>query len=597
MGITIQGSGQSSLSVEADRLVISLPRQVFGKGWIDLAAQVLQAIGHRQVIFNPQRVMTQRGEGDDAPRWKQAGIDVLSWLLFLLKVPLGHELVALWQAIDWVAINQICAPVYHNAHGGQHAWAPAQMVALLVLMFLYGVPHETTVLARVKENIVWCWFCGFGLFGPWPDHCALYDLRQRVGAACFEEILTLVVQACLEAGLVSNELLSFDLTPVVAAAHRWSPYERAVILTRALIRYLELSWAEQRPAEPFPEALRLLAAEVALEVLPHKALDTVKPERVVDSVGRWTAESEPQATPWQVEVEAAVEAVGTPDESQAPLAPDDARLRPEALPEGLVRVAKALLAHLPHTRGDADARVGRTTSYTWFCGYLLGFAVDSAQHIITAVVLALGNVKQCTLFRPVMDAHRQRVGDPKAAALDSAFDDPDTHAYLDQAGIVGHVTSRDHTPPADGGYGTDRLAWDETAWILRCPNGTPLEAKGKAHQGRQTYVGTACHTCPWYEQCCPKGQGEAKQFSLEPAHHRRWQENRQHCQTEEYKVAQRQRFVEEGRFGLAKTNHHGAKAPYRSQAMNEIAGLMIAIVMNYRLLARHQAQERRAIAA
>lgn len=591
MQVTIQGGGQSSLSCEADRLVICLPRQVFGKGWIDLAAQVLQAIGHQRVISSPQRVMTQRGEGDDAPRWKQACIDVLSWLLFLLKVPLGHELVVLWQAIDWVAINQICAPVYHNAHGGQHAWAPAQMVALLVLMFVYGVPHETILLARVKENIVWCWFCGFDLFGPWPDHSSLYEFRQRVGAARFEEILTLVVQACLEAGLVSNQLVSFDLTPVVASAHRWSPYERAVILTRALIRYLELCWTDQRPDEPFPDALRVLAAEVALEVLPHKALDTVKPERVVDSVERWTAETEPQATPWQVEVEAAVEAVHTPVESQVPLEPSDEALRPS-----LVQVAKALLARLPHTRGDADARVGRTTNYTWFCGYLLGFAVDSSHHIITAVVLALGNVKQCTLFQPAMEAHRQRVGDPEAAALDSAFDDPDTHAYLDQAGIVGHVTSRDHAAPADGGYGTDRLEWDETAWILRCPNGTPLEAKGKARQGRQAYVATACHTCSLYERCYPKGQGEAKQFTLEAASHRRWQENRQHCQTEEYKVAQSQRFVDEGRFGLAKTNHHGAKAPYRSKTMNEIAGLMIAIVMDYRVLAQHQIQERRAIA-
>lgn len=592
MGITIQGGGQSSLSVETERLVICLPRQVFGKEWIGLVAQMLQAISHRQVISGPQRIMTQRGEGEDAPRWKQACIDVLSWLLFLLKVPLGHGLVALWQAIDWAVINQICAPVYRNAHGGQHAWAPAQMVALLVLMFLYGMPYETTLLVQVKENIVWCWFCGFSLFGPWPDHSSLYEFRQRVGAARFEQILTLVVQACLAAGLVSNELVSFDLTPVVASAHRWSPYERAVILTRALIRYLELGWAEQRPAEPLPEALRLLAAEVALEVLPHKALDTVQPERVVDSVEHWTAESETQTTPWQVEVEAAVEAVGPASEDQALPEPNDARLRLR-----LVQVAKALLAYLPHTRGDADARVGRTTSYTWFCGYLLGFAVDSGYHIITAVVLALGNVKQCTLFQPVMAAHRQRVGDPQAAALDSAFDDPDVHAYLDQAGIIGHITSRDHTPPADGGYGTDRLKWDERAWIVRCPNGTPLEAKGKAHQGRQTYVGTACPTCPLYKQCCPKGEGEAKQFTLEPAHHRRWQENQQHCQTEEYKEAQSQRFVEEGRFGLAKTNHHGAKAPYRSQAMNEIAGLMIAIVMNYRVLARHQAQERRAIAA
>jgi hypothetical protein len=140
------------------------------------------------------------------------------------------------------------------------------------------------------------------------------------------------------------------------------------------------------------------------------------------------------------------------------------------------------------------------------------------------------------------------------------------------------------------------LAWDEETGIVRCPNQTPLQAKGKAREGRQAYVGTACPTCSLYQKCCPTGQGEPKQFTLDPATHRRWQENRQHCQTEEYKTAQSQRFVEEGRFGLAKTDHHGAKAPYRSEAMNGIAGLMIAIVMDYRVLARHQAKERRGIA-
>jgi hypothetical protein len=79
-----------------------------------------------------------------------------------------------------------------------------------------------------------------------------------------------------------------------------------------------------------------------------------------------------------------------------------------------------------------------------------------------------------------------------------------------------------------------------------------------------------------------------KQFSLSPETHRRWQENRAHCQTEEYKQAQGERFATEGRFGLAKTNHHGARAPYRSDDMNHIAGLMIAIVMDYRILAQHQ---------
>jgi transposase len=69
----------------------------------------------------------------------------------------------------------------------------------------------------------------------------------------------------------------------------------------------------------------------------------------------------------------------------------------------------------------------------------------------------------------------------------------------------------------------------------------------------------------------------------------RWRCARQRagCATLE-KAAQQARFVEEGRFGLAKMNSGADKAPYRSDEMNHIAGLVIATVMNWRLLARHR---------
>ena len=205
-----------------------------------------EAIGSRIFIVFTQREMTARAKDPDAPRWKANGVDVLSWFLYLLKVPPDHELVRLWQVIDWAGINRIAGTQYHNAHGGRPAWAPAQVVAILMLMFLYGVAHETTTLARIKENIVWCWFCGFSLFGPFPKHDALYDFRVRMGVERFERILTQVVLACIEVGLVKNVLVGFDLTSVTASAHRWSPYERAVILTHALIRYLEIGRASCR---------------------------------------------------------------------------------------------------------------------------------------------------------------------------------------------------------------------------------------------------------------------------------------------------------------------------------------------------------------
>jgi len=583
MGAIIQSAGLSELRWDAQRLVICLPRQVLGAMWDTLVERLTEVWRSRAFIAWTQPAMTVRGSEPDAPRWKVYPLDVLSGLLFLLKVPANHELARLWATIDWSAINALCAPLYNNAHGGPHAWAPAQMIALLVLMFLYGVPHETTLLCRVQENIVWCWFCGFGLFGPWPDHSTLYTFRKRLGTELFEQVLTIAVQACIEAGLVANELVHFDLTAVVASGHRWSPYERAVILSKALILYLELVWADQMPQESFAEALRVLAAEVALEALPHKTLDGIAPEWVVQSVADWDAQAGPEQTAWQTTLDEAVQGA-LPAADAPPL--QSAAI--EQTKPWLLRVARRILEELPHTRGDQDARVGRTTSYTWFCGYLMGFVVDGLHHIITAVAWGVGNVKQALLFRPAMERHRQRVpGKPKGVVIDSAFDHPDVYAYLDQEGIEGYITSRDHAKPRDGGFGTDCLVWPPTEWEVYCPHGTPLQPQGNGRSGRQAFVGTACEQCESYARCYPSGGGEPKQFTLEPAHHRRWQQNREHCRTDEYKVAQKARFVEEGRFGLAKMNHGAGKTPYRSDEMNHIAGLMIAAVMDWRILARH----------
>jgi transposase len=598
MGAIIQGAGASELRWDAQRIVICLSRQVFGTMWDTVVRRLTEAWQAQRFFVWTQPAMIVRGSEPDAPRWKVHALDVLSGMLFLLKVPADHELVRLWAVIDWSAINAVCAPLYHNAHGGPHAWAPAQMIALLVLMFLYGVGHETTLLRRVQENIVWCWFCGVGLFGPWPNHSTLYTFRQRLGVEVFEQVLTIAVQACIEAGLVANALVHFDLTAMIASGHRWSPYERATILSKALIRYLELVWAEQAPEAPFPEALRLLAAQVALEVLPHKSLSSVSPERVVQSVADWDRQTNPEQTTrlsssksaWQGTLEEAVRDVLPPTDGIELLSPTaDGSEQSAPIKPWLSQIAKCILGQLPHTRGDQDARVGRTTSYTWFCGYLMGFVVDGLHHIITAVAWGVGNVKQALLFRPALRHHLQRVpGRPKGAAIDSAFDHPDVYACLDAEGIEGHITSRDHAQPRDGGFGTDCLVWHTARSEVFCPNGTPLRPQGDGRSGRQLFVGTGCVQCALYARCHPSGEGEAKTFTLDPVNHRRWQQNREHCRTGEYKVAQKARFVEEGRFGLAKMNHGADKAPYRSDQMNHIAGLMIAAVMDWRVLARHQ---------
>ena len=99
MEATIQGDGRSTLAVGKMGITIRLPWQVFGKGWEALRERLLEAIGQRQFVAFSPRVMTERYPSPDAPCWKRTCLDVLSWVLFLLKVPAGHKLVQLWYVI------------------------------------------------------------------------------------------------------------------------------------------------------------------------------------------------------------------------------------------------------------------------------------------------------------------------------------------------------------------------------------------------------------------------------------------------------------------------------------------------------------------
>jgi len=263
----------SSVRCEPEHLTLHLSRQLFGDSlWESLQAWFQTGVRATHWLSAPFRVMTAEAGTPGTPRWKQVGVDVLSWIVFHLLVLPDHPLVKLWQTIDWAAINRICAPLYHNSQAGQRAWAPAQLFALLLLYFVLLAPSECELLRLVAIVPLYRWFCGLGLFTQLPDHSTLYTFRQRLGADRFEAILSLVVHQCLQAGLIANELAHFDMMGVEAAARAWTPYERAVLLTEALLRYWQRVEQGHPPSEPWPEALRQLAAQVALEVLDNERL-------------------------------------------------------------------------------------------------------------------------------------------------------------------------------------------------------------------------------------------------------------------------------------------------------------------------------------
>ena len=112
----------------------------------------------------------------------------------------------------------------------------------------------------------------------------------------------------------------------------------------------------------------------------------------------------------------------------------------------------------------------------------MGFVVDDANQVITSVTLGAGNSKQAPFLRPAIEGHTERVGKPDSVAADSAFDDHETLCFLDNESIVAHVTSRDHSKPKDGGYGTDRISWKEGEENPFCADSKALLPVGKARK-------------------------------------------------------------------------------------------------------------------
>lgn len=574
---------------DAGWLTLSLPARAMSPYLWDLFKGWFQGEhGQAHWLSAPFRIMTMEEDVPGYPRWKQVSVDVLSWLVFRLLVRPEQQLVRLWQTIEWSEINRLCAPLYKNSKSGQRAWAPAQLFALLVLYFVEPAASECGLLRNVAATPLYRWFCGFGLFTELPDHSTLYTFRQRLGVDRFEAIFSRVVARCLDAGLIANELVHFDMTGVAASARHWTPYERAVLLTLALLRYWDNVEAGHSPDRPMSEALGKLVAEIAIAVLGNSRLqkDAKAPSRVLKSVERWKRhqqQTKGQAL-WDLSLEEAVQLLaeaGHLEESSLPQ-------QEAAQRHWLKKTAQFLKDLLPHARGDLDARVGWVNNVRLVCGYWLGFLIDNKQGVITAVQTVPLNKVQHEQMMPALETHRDRLtAYPKAVAADSAQDYYLVHQALDKLELEGHIASRSYYPPGNG-LPPDCFTWQDEQ--LYCPEGKILQP-GKLHKdGRRFFRAQQadCVSCPRRESCLPKGQQPdgPRRIHLNPAAHQRWWQNREHTRTEAYKAAQKRRFAFEGWFGLAKRLHRADKMPYRSALMNQIAGLMIGTSMNLGLLAR-----------
>ena len=605
--------GGSTIKLGEEGLTINLPRSQWSKRqWAWLVSVLTEAMGAGLgwVVAPTSSAATASEAGSSGPRWKETMIDGVSYLLFVLLIPPGHNLRKLYAAFDWSTIDAQCAEVYKNQTRGAPAYPPQVLFRLLVLMYVSGTPFESATLQRLQTDVAWRWFVGLGLWQAIPDAGTLSRFRQRLGVERFEAILVRLLEACEQAGLIGHLEYYFDCTGVEASARQVTPYERAVILAKAMSVYLA-----QAAGETLAVSSEQIAA-IVLEVLgeKHPSLQEVKPAQIVTSQAHleeeWarTVTGEPhwwqglrqELTRLQPAVTDAPQPAVTDDPQPAvtddpqPGVTGDPQPAVTGAPQAHLReVARQFVPSLPQAFGNPDAAVGHTRTDGTLCGYRSGFLVDAKRRIIVALIfVALNRVEAPLVIQALNKQYAIFRSYPQRLGLDSAFDRDEVHAYLEAHAIEGGITVRSR-PGAAGVFHADAFVWNAAGQLL-CPQAEVMEyVSGPTAKGVNLYRSTgACADCPLLNQCLTAKQQQKanqpqRQLQIDPAAHQRAQRNREQSRSPQGRALRRRRFASEGLFGHLNTYHNADKAPYRSAAMDHIAQLLVAFVSNLATLAAY----------
>lgn len=567
--------GNSRVKVTEKGIEITIEKEGLGKKRWEIIVGIIKMIieGGLSWILKPSQI--ERGK--TGKRWKNKGIDSLSCLMYGLVIPRENKLKKLYEAIKWEKIDEICGEGYKNEKRGAPAYAPQKIYRILVLMFVSGTPFERETLRRLETDLSWRWFVGLSIWCKVPDGGTLSKFRKRIGVERFERILVEIVKECDEAGLIGHEESYYDMTGVEASATALSAYQRAVILVKAMSKYLEGEGEKEGISK---EEI----GEIVLEVLSekHSSLKKVKVEQLLDSQEvlekKLQTKSGRERNWWRRLKEKWVSLKekwsGNSEEKR----------------EQIRAIARKLAAELPQTFGNPDAKVGRMKSNEPLCGYRSGFLVDAKKRIITAVIFGAVTIHEAPTVLEALNKHYAIFEHyPPRLGLDAAFDDDNIHRQMKLWGIdcITGVRPR-HAPK--GVFGVEKFLWNEQKQLI-CPNGRQMLLCSELYKdGSERYrVRGDCSDCPLIKACLTvKVQTKKlpqRQLTIKTLAHQRAQEHRQRSYSPQGQALRHRRFASEGLFGHLNRYHNGDKAPYRSSTMDLIAQLMVAGVANLEQLA------------
>jgi IS5 family transposase len=124
------------------------------------------------------------------------------------RIPPKHRLRRLRETLDLEFVRPAVADCY--GFNGQESIDPIVLMKLMLLLFLENVSSERALVEQLAFRLDWLWFCEMDPDDPIPNHSVLSKARRRWGVEVFTTLFGRVLQQCVDAGLVSGDVLHVD---------------------------------------------------------------------------------------------------------------------------------------------------------------------------------------------------------------------------------------------------------------------------------------------------------------------------------------------------------------------------------------------------
>ena len=135
-------------------------------------------------------------------------------------VPEDHLVRKIDATIDFEFIRDAVAHLY-CPDNGRPAIDPVQLIKMMLLGYLFGVPSERRLVKEIQVNVAYRWFLRMGLTEKVPDASTLSQnrIRRFNDSDIFQQIFDHIVEQALSQGMANGRVLYTDSTHLKADAN------------------------------------------------------------------------------------------------------------------------------------------------------------------------------------------------------------------------------------------------------------------------------------------------------------------------------------------------------------------------------------------